>query len=123
MVCLADARALIRGDLLEDLPAADWMEPDRTRIREAGRRLDLAHAQLSLEESKPEDAIRSLEALLIDDPLDEEAYRLLFAALAAMGDRAGILRRFRSLERELRRELQIEPSPETLATVRDLTIS
>lgn len=118
---VAAARRLIRGELLSNLPAAEWMEPERTRIREVARRLDLAHAQLSLEASKPEDAGRALESLIVEDPLDEEAHRLLFAALAAMGDRAGVIRRFRLLRRQLRRELQIEPSPQTVATVRTLT--
>src|SRR5262249_54293554 len=60
-------------------------------------------------------AVRHLRAVVLADPLRETGQRALLRALIAQGDFSGateVYRRFRLL---LHREMQTEPSPETVA--------
>jgi tetratricopeptide (TPR) repeat protein len=56
----------------------------------------------------------SREAVRID-PTAEPAHRALMRLLAAAGDRAGAIRQYHACRDELRRELDVEPGPETEA--------
>lgn len=49
------------------------------------------------------------------EPLQEELHRLLMEALANLGERAGAIRQFETLRTALALELEVEPSPETVA--------
>lgn len=48
-------------------------------------------------------------------PLEEAAHRQLMSLLALSGERSAALEQFQSLQRLLKEELAVEPSPETLA--------
>ncbi len=61
-------------------------------------------------------AIARVRHWLQHDPLDEEAYRWLMRLLALCGDRAAALQAYRQCEAALRRELDAEPSAETVRT-------
>ncbi len=52
---------------------------------------------------------------LSHEPLQEELHRLLMEALANLGERGGAIRQFEALRAALALDLEVEPSPETLA--------
>ena len=93
----AAAADLWAGDLLPEDPYETWLEGPRDRLHQlrqevlrcAGRWEDLARA----------------------DPADEDASLSLARKLADSGDRRGALRQLERLERALRGELGVTPSP------------
>ena len=95
-----------RGDLLPDEPYAEWTLGPRAVLRE--RRLSVMRSE------------GRWEAVLREDPADEDAHRALMRRRAASGDRPGAARQFRLLREQLSR-LGIEPSEESLALQRELT--
>jgi DNA-binding SARP family transcriptional activator len=88
------------GELLPQDPYESWVAEARDRLR-------LLHLQvLRLAER--------WEALAAADPGDEQAHLALIRRLADSGDRRAALRQFERLERGLRRELGVAPSPAAL---------
>jgi DNA-binding SARP family transcriptional activator len=59
--------------------------------------------------------------VLQDDPLAEDAAQILLRALAARGDRAGLVRSYRSFAKRMNRELDLDPSPDTAALFAELS--
>src|SRR5919199_3714452 len=92
------------GELLPDDPYAGWALAARARLR--GRRHELMRSR------------GEWEALLREEPADEEAHRALARLELASGDRLAGARRMRRLADELAR-LGPEPSPETVALARE----
>lgn len=87
---------LLPGDLFEP-----WTEPERQLLGQLD--VDLLRA-----------AHRWHDLLLLE-PADEQAHLALMQELAEHGDRRGALRQFERLERALRAELGVAPSPEAAA--------
>ncbi|MFI6483224.1 ATP-binding protein [Nonomuraea sp. NPDC050663] len=115
------ALRLWRGDFLDgvgldDAPAfTAWLEGERQRTRLMLRQVVLRHA------GHPDAAlVRLARVLTALDPLDEEAGRLLMAALAGTGNRAAALTSYEALRRGLREELGVAPAPETVALREEL---
>ena len=113
----AEAARLYAGPFLEgigggtpDLDAA--IEAERTRLS------DLAAGALRREldrlEDRPETA-RTAHRLLALDPLDEAAHRKLMIWDAARGARGAARSRFENLQRALKRDLGVDPQPETMS--------
>jgi DNA-binding SARP family transcriptional activator len=111
---LEDAVATYTGDLLEG-NYDEWVLEERERLSQlyvdALERLarDLEGRGCFAE------AIRHAERLLRQDPLREEAYRLLLRLHDASGDRAAALRTYHACATTLVRELGVEPSAATRA--------
>jgi DNA-binding SARP family transcriptional activator len=119
---LEEATRLYRGEPLADERYEDWAAPVRDRIQRGWRDARLRLARLSMEVGKPEAALSWLEPLLASDALDEDALQSLLLALGALGRRVEAARRFQHFEKQLRSELDVAPSDETLevaATLRD----
>ncbi len=109
---LTYAVQLYCGDLLPEC-YDNWLEPERERLR---RQLaNTLERLVNLQEWKRDyrAAIVSAERLLKLDELDESAYRHLMRMHALNGDRAGALRIFQSCAAMLKKELSVEPDPET----------
>ncbi len=96
------------GELLPDIPYAEWTIEARARLRL--RLLDLLRAR-----------DRWLDVLRLD-PADEEANVALMTAAIEDGDREGVLRRFEELERVLADELGVVPS-QAAVEVRDRALA
>ncbi len=115
-----EALALYTGDLmpgffLDDAPEFEqWLEKERARLRR--RALDAARARADEHQAagNPAPAIQVLRRAMELSPTDENLVRRLMAALDAAGDRAGALETYEAAVRQLDRELQVEPSPETV---------
>jgi predicted ATPase/DNA-binding SARP family transcriptional activator len=111
---LRHAVNLYHGDLLPGC-YDDWIVPERERLQQEFR-LALEHLILFLEnQGDYRSAVRCAERLLRSDPLREEAHRQLIRLYALSGDRTGAMRVYQTCVKILRRELDVEPSPETRA--------
>jgi len=118
----SDARAaglqaavdLHRGELLPDL-YDDWAIDERERLR--GRYHDALTrlARLRSDRGEHDRAAAAASALVRGDPLQEAAHRLLMQVHDTAGDRAAAVRAYHECVSTLRRELGVEPTPETTA--------
>lgn len=107
-------RSLCSGELLPD---AFWPEADLHRYRaqrELVELLQLWH-EASLKLGRSEEAISTLEELVDLEPGREETVCALIRLLLKAGRRGDAVRRYRTLERWLREELGLSPSPQTRA--------
>jgi predicted ATPase/DNA-binding SARP family transcriptional activator len=111
---LARVAQLYRGDFFQNASGGEWHFQVRDRLRELYAKTLSALARI---EGTPE----AWEKLANFDPLDESAARNLMTALAERGDTAGASRVYRRLTETLRRELDSEPEPETVALSRRLS--
>jgi pentatricopeptide repeat protein len=117
------ALALYRDDFLADEPF-EWATPYREQYRR--QFVDAAHsaAKLSLELRDAGKAMEIYRAILVRDPIDEEAGRGLMRCYAKAGDVNGVRKVYKVLTESLRRELEdenAEPLPETTGLFRELT--
>lgn len=120
---LEAALELYRGDLapgflVSDLPDFErWLDATRTRLRERAVGAAIALAAREEAAGKLELAERWAHRAAVLAPYDERAAARRIALLDRMGDRAAALRVFEELRRRLREDLDVDPSPETLALV------
>jgi DNA-binding SARP family transcriptional activator len=109
---LEEALDLYRGDLLEGC-YDDWCLVERERLQllllQVLKRLQ-CHSRLC---GAFEAAISCGQRLLVLDPLQEDVYRELMRCYVAAGQRPLALEQFQRCRETLRRELHIEPMPET----------
>lgn len=120
---LRAALSLYAGHLLAEEPDAGWIAPRREALRQARRRAILTLADLETDRGEPLAAAHLLESLLLDEPGDEAALRILLQSLLAVGQRDEALRRYRQAAAALRADLDTEPSDETRALVAEISAS
>lgn len=108
-------RRLYRGEYLSDYPYADWVLPERERLREAHLQMLEALVATYLRLGLYEEAATACQHALRMDAFREVFYRHLMYGCAAQGRRAEALAAFAQHEALLRQELDIPPSPELLA--------
>jgi DNA-binding SARP family transcriptional activator len=111
---VADSLGWYRGDLLEGW-YDDWVLTRREELRQtlAGRLRELVRRRTR--EGDVRGALSFADGLLRVEPFDEETVRAAMALQRQIGDRAGALGRYEAFRRALRREMQIDPMPETQA--------
>jgi TolB-like protein/DNA-binding SARP family transcriptional activator len=121
---LKEAAALYRGELLEgvslpDAGFADWLLVERTRLH------DVAVGVLArlLSTQSGGEAIGTAQRLLQLDPTREETHRALMRLYVAQGDRSQALRQYHVCRENLRRNLEVEPEPETERLYKDIQSS
>jgi predicted ATPase/DNA-binding SARP family transcriptional activator len=105
---LTRAIDLYRGDFFANATTGEWHLELRDRLREL-----YAKALSAL--GKATNDAEVWQKLVDLDSLDEEAARNLMKTLIERGDAAGATRVYRRLVDALRRELDVEPEPETMA--------
>jgi TolB-like protein len=122
---LKRAAALYKGDLLDGFSLKEdsfegWVRAERERLRhlacDALTKL-IAHCD---EVDDTERCVETAARLLTLDPLREAAHRILMRAYVAQGRHASALKQFEACRDSLRRELGVEPEPETVALYREL---
>jgi len=116
---LAEAVELYCGDLLQD-SYAEWCLDPRQALRQ-----HYLHALRSLMQGARErqqwvEAIRWGRQLLQHEEYREDVHRELMRSFMALGDRAAALRQFEVCRDLLRRELGVEPMPETIGVYREI---
>jgi DNA-binding SARP family transcriptional activator len=110
---LERALALVRGELFEDEPYADWVAPLRETYRTKVAAVTLELAEAALAEGDAGAAVELAGRVLDADPLSERACRLKMLGLAQQGERAHALQVFGSFSASLRSDLHVEPAAET----------
>ncbi|MGY3317200.1 ATP-binding protein [Arthrobacter sp. TE12232] len=116
---LRDAADLYRGDLLPDLPDADWLTTRRDELREIHREV-LVKLASTVAQRAPEEALVILTHVLESDPVHEAAVRAQMVVLARMGRRSEALARYERLVDELLDAFGTDPDPRTTALFREL---
>ena len=81
------AAELYRGDLLGDVPDADWIDLDRTRYRSRFVATAIRAAQLLVGRGDHEEAEALAQRAITGDPWSEEAYGVLATAALDRGNR------------------------------------
>jgi DNA-binding SARP family transcriptional activator len=109
----ACARGLLEDETIRAEGFEDWLVVEQTRCRQHQVRVlenRLAHA---LGRAARDLAVGYAEALLVLDPVHEQAHRGLMRCHADAGDVAGAIRRYEVCRTALARELDLAPSIET----------
>ena len=112
---LEQALALVRGEVFEDEPYADWAQGLRSTYqgRVLGARLEAADAALA--ELDYPGALAHTEAAIALDRFSERAHRIAMLALYALGRRHDALQIYRGFRLRLDEELGLDPTVETRA--------
>jgi DNA-binding SARP family transcriptional activator len=120
---LEKAALLYSGDLLADFSLPDcadlelWLTGQRESYRRLAVRTLHTLAEHYLQQEDYGLARRLARRQIALDNLHEPAYRQLFSALAATGQRTTALSEYTALRRLLRIELDAEPSQQTIALI------
>ena len=110
-----------RGDLLpgfhlRNAPEFEsWLAGERLRLRELATAAACALSHRRQAAGDHKSALSTARRGLALDPCDEPLVRLTMELLDGQGDRTGALRAYQELDTLLRREYDVEPSPETRA--------
>jgi DNA-binding SARP family transcriptional activator/tetratricopeptide (TPR) repeat protein len=107
------AAELYSSNLLEDFYER-WSEEARDEYREKYNIVFWRLARSAWDKSDYEKCIHYLQSLLLADPADEEAHRMIMLSYALLGSRTAAIRQFKVCEENLKRYLEIEPEPETV---------
>jgi adenylate cyclase len=122
---LKRAAVLYKGDLLDGFSLKEdsfeaWARAERERLRrlasDALTKL-ITHCD---EVGDTERCVETAARLLTLDPLRETAHRIMMRAYAAQGRQTSALKQFETCRDILKRELGVEPEPETVALYRDI---
>ena len=123
---LARAVELYRGDLMPGffLPECHdfdaWLESERTALLEEAVAAAWALAKHLESDSHYTDASRLAKKAARLDRTNERALRRSLQMLDRLGDRAGALNLYDEFTRRLRKELEVDPSPETVKLAESL---
>jgi DNA-binding SARP family transcriptional activator len=116
------------GELLADVDVGEpefeqWLATEQVALRtDACRGLERALAA-GIATGDLEGTIRAAQALLVVDPAHEEAHRTLIRAHGQRGNIPAAVRQYEACKGALRRQLDIQPSPETEALLQKLRCS
>lgn len=115
----ARAVELYRGDLMPGFHLAEchdfdsWLEDRRTELHDDAIRACMDLAKLLETENATEAANYARKAARLAG-FNERVVRRVLTMLDRLGDRAGALRLYDEFARRLRREMEADPSPETV---------
>ncbi|MBB6379722.1 DNA-binding SARP family transcriptional activator [Pseudonocardia eucalypti] len=108
-----NALASYKGDLAGNIHD-EWITEHRANTQQEALKaaINLAY-ELTNNHDEPETALAVLDQAVAFDPVHEPIYQHLIRLLLKLGRRDAAIQRYKTLERELDRELGIEPLPET----------
>ena len=107
---LARAAALYGGDFLADEPYAEWVFPERERLRELAGKVLRALGHLKLAAGEVEAGAAQLNRLAELEPFDLDAQRDVLALMLRQGRHGDAHRRFEVVRRRFRRTFGEEPA-------------
>ena len=111
---------LYRTGLAAGIEGDEFLLSRREALRERFLVLLKKLAQGCAERGELTRALEWTRRLALNDPWDEETIRLKMTLEAQTGNRAAALATYQTLARELERELQAQPMPETMALYSDI---
>jgi DNA-binding SARP family transcriptional activator len=112
---VAEAIAAYPGELLPSDRLEEWTTAPREELARLHRELLLELSRLEQAQGDDRAAIAALRQVLRGDATDEQAHRALMRLFASTGDRGQAIRQYHTCRDALRRELDVDPSPETEA--------
>ncbi len=110
---LEDALTLVRGEVLEDEPYAEWVEDTRAHYRRRALDVRVDAALAALEAGETTAALDHAEEALAQDPLEERAHRMVMLGQELAGRRSSALRAYERCRHALAEELGSDPSEDT----------
>ncbi|MGH9458653.1 MAG: response regulator [Thermoanaerobaculia bacterium] len=115
---MAVAVELYRGEFLEGLSINEeefesWVAIERDRLREAALAAYGALLEQQSQAGELDAAVQTALRLLAVDPLQESTHRLLMRLYLQQGRREAALKQYQTCSEALRRQLHVEPEPET----------
>jgi DNA-binding SARP family transcriptional activator/TolB-like protein len=116
----ACARGLLEDETIRAEGFEDWLVVEQTRCRQHLVHVLEDRLARALSGAARDLAIGYAEALLVLDPVHEQAYRALMRCHADAGDIAGAIRRYEICRAVLARELDLAPSIETESLLREV---
>lgn len=116
---LETAHALYRGEFMAGI-YDNWAEEKRHYYAEQFARVLNGLAKLSFTEKSWSNALKFAGEILKLDPYREDVHRLLMKIYAAQGKPASVKEQFETLRELLRKELGVEPAPETRKIFQEL---
>lgn len=118
-----EALRLYKGDYLQDAPYEEWATEERERLLTLYLRTAERVAALQAQDGAWEDVIATCRLILARDNCWEQAYRLMMAAHAHLGNRAQALRTYQRCVAALEDELGVGPSALTEEAYRSLLVA
>ena len=103
-----------RGPVLDGLEGS-WVDTERTALNSLRRDCLIGLAEAAVAVDRPPEVIAAVQDAVAADPFDERLAGVLMTLLYRCGRPADALAVYRSLERELGRELGVVPGPEVKA--------
>ena len=110
---LNEALELARGEILEDEPYAQWLDPLRDHYRKRVMQVRVDSAEAALASTDFQTALDHAEKAMSEDPHNERAYRLAMLGSYALGRQKEALETFERCREALADELGIGPLDET----------
>ncbi len=117
---LLACEASYAGPLFPEWPYAEWAGERRRTCESAHVQATGEIGRLLVMLGRPREAIVRFERLIAAEPEREEWRREMMLAYEGAGERALALREFHACRTVMRREMGVEPSPETQAIYRQL---
>ena len=116
---LETAHGLYRGEFMAGVYDA-WAEERRHYFAEQFARILSALAKLSFSEKSWSNALKFANEILRDDPYREDMHRLVMKVFSAQSKPAAVKEQFETLQNLLKKELGVEPAPETRRVFQEL---
>ncbi len=117
-----EALSLYAGDFLGDR-YENWAEGERARLALRYETVLAETASLHFEGNEFEEALRLYRFLLERNPYREEIHARVMSCYHRLGDRRAVREQYQSLQHLLRRELDVDPLPETTGLYETLMVS
>jgi DNA-binding SARP family transcriptional activator len=114
------ANSLLDGLYIREVAFDEWLAAERARICEIAFPVferQAAHQLKNADQSKSQEIASQLIQI---DPLREKSHRLLMRILAQSGQRAAAIKQYNACADLLKRELDVEPDPETQQLLADI---
>ena len=113
---LEQALTLYQGEYLPDTRYETWAASRREQLSVAYLQAADHLCELYLQNQSPEQAIQLCQRIINEDNCWERAYRHLMTAYDQLGDHGQVARTYQRCVEVLQKELEISPSPETMAS-------
>ncbi len=113
IAALQAATGLYQGSFLPEAEGS-WVWTERERMRQKYIEALLELGKLLFDLNNFAEALELCHRILGEDPCLEEAHRLAMCVYAARGNRAGINRQYERCRLALKKEVNADPSPQTV---------